>query len=124
MLKERRRRDSNPRAPEGKRISSAPRYDHFDTSPDSISCGCGSGIHSFIIIAESGENENPEIEKSGKKCRLIVVFLCLYRVCLSLSRHLIALEILIVCCDLVDEVSARYDLHDTVCSRLDDLMVS
>ena len=29
----RRRRDSNPRAPEGKRISSAPRYDHFDTSP-------------------------------------------------------------------------------------------
>ena len=28
----RRRRDSNPRAPEGKRISSAPRYDHFDTS--------------------------------------------------------------------------------------------
>ena len=30
----RRRRDSNPRAPEGKRISSAPRYDHFDTSPD------------------------------------------------------------------------------------------
>ena len=31
---QRRRRDSNPRAPEGKRISSAPRYDHFDTSPD------------------------------------------------------------------------------------------
>ena len=31
---ERRRRDSNPRAPEGKRISSAPRYDHFDTSPE------------------------------------------------------------------------------------------
>lgn len=30
----RRRRDSNPRAREGKRISSAPRYDHFDTSPD------------------------------------------------------------------------------------------
>ena len=30
----RRRRDSNPRAPEGKRISSAPRYDHFDTSAD------------------------------------------------------------------------------------------
>ena len=29
----RRRRDSNPRAREGKRISSAPRYDHFDTSP-------------------------------------------------------------------------------------------
>ena len=31
---ERRRRDSNPRAPEGKRISSAPRYDRFDTSPN------------------------------------------------------------------------------------------
>ena len=30
---QRRRRDSNPRAPEGKRISSAPRYDRFDTSP-------------------------------------------------------------------------------------------
>ena len=30
--KARRRRDSNPRAPEGKRISSAPRYDRFDTS--------------------------------------------------------------------------------------------
>ena len=30
----RRRRDSNPRAPEGKRISSAPRYDRFDTSPN------------------------------------------------------------------------------------------
>ena len=30
----RRRWDSNPRAREGKRISSAPRYDHFDTSPD------------------------------------------------------------------------------------------
>ena len=29
----RRRWDSNPRAPKGKRISSAPRYDHFDTSP-------------------------------------------------------------------------------------------
>ncbi len=26
-------RDSNPRAPEGKRISSAPRYDRFDTTP-------------------------------------------------------------------------------------------
>lgn len=32
----RRRRDSNPRAPEGKRISSAPRYDRFDTSPYNI----------------------------------------------------------------------------------------
>ena len=30
---QRRRRDSNPRAPEGKRISSAPRYDRFDTTP-------------------------------------------------------------------------------------------
>ena len=29
----RRRWDSNPRAPEGNRISSAARYDHFDTSP-------------------------------------------------------------------------------------------
>ena len=28
--------DSNPRAPEGKRISSAPRYDRFDTSPYNI----------------------------------------------------------------------------------------
>ena len=36
MLFWRRRRDSNPRAPEGKRISSAPRYDHFDTSPFSM----------------------------------------------------------------------------------------
>ena len=36
----RRRRDSNPRAPEGKRISSAPRYDRFDTSPCNV----------FIII--------------------------------------------------------------------------
>lgn len=34
--KERRRWDSNPRAPEGKRISSAPRYDHFDTSPSLV----------------------------------------------------------------------------------------
>ena len=33
------RRDSNPRAPEGKRISSAPRYDRFDTTPD---CSRGS----------------------------------------------------------------------------------
>ena len=32
----RRRWDSNPRAPKGKRISSAPRYDHFDTSPYSF----------------------------------------------------------------------------------------
>ena len=30
----RRRWDSNPRAPEGNRISSAARYDHFDTSPN------------------------------------------------------------------------------------------
>ncbi len=30
----RRRWDSNPRAREGKRISSAPRYDRFDTSPN------------------------------------------------------------------------------------------
>ena len=29
----RRRWDSNPRAREGKLISSQPRYDHFDTSP-------------------------------------------------------------------------------------------
>ena len=58
------------------------------------------------------------------KLKKLIILLCLYRVCLSLSRHLITLEILIVCCDLVDEVSARYDLHDTVCSRLDDLMVS
>lgn len=29
----RRRWDSNPRAPEDNRISSAARYDHFDTSP-------------------------------------------------------------------------------------------
>ena len=34
----RRRRDSNPRAPEGKRISSAPRYDHFDTSAYVVRC--------------------------------------------------------------------------------------
>ena len=32
----RRRWDSNPRAPEGNRISSAARYDHFDTSPIAI----------------------------------------------------------------------------------------
>lgn len=32
-LFQRSRRDSNPRAPEGKRISSAPRYDRFDTTP-------------------------------------------------------------------------------------------
>ena len=32
---QRRRRDSNPRGPEAKRISSAPRYDRFDTSPKS-----------------------------------------------------------------------------------------
>ena len=36
----RRRRDSNPRAPEGKRISSAPRYDRFDTSPFSWQILC------------------------------------------------------------------------------------
>ena len=33
-VKWRRRWDSNPRAREGKRISSAPRYDRFDTSPN------------------------------------------------------------------------------------------
>ena len=62
LIAERRRRDSNPRAPEGKRISSAPRYDHFDTSPDYMSCGCRSGIHSFIIISELRVNENPQNE--------------------------------------------------------------
>ena len=35
----RRRRDSNPRAPKDKRISSAPRYDHFDTSPSHMCRG-------------------------------------------------------------------------------------
>ena len=34
FLKQRRRRDSNPRAREGKTISSRSRYDHFDTSPN------------------------------------------------------------------------------------------
>ena len=33
LLRWRRRWDSNPRAPEGNCISSAARYDHFDTSP-------------------------------------------------------------------------------------------
>ena len=35
-MQKRSRRDSNPRAPEGKRISSAPRYDHFDTTPNNL----------------------------------------------------------------------------------------
>ena len=60
---ERRRRDSNPRAPEGKRISSAPRYDHFDTSPilykvvEITPFICA--VHSFFIIPEFSSKENP-----------------------------------------------------------------
>ena len=46
----------------GHSFSSAPRYDHFDTSPDYMSCGCRSGIHSFIIISELRVNENPQNE--------------------------------------------------------------
>ncbi len=37
VSKPRRRRDSNPRAPEGKRISSAPRYDRLNTSQNNKS---------------------------------------------------------------------------------------
>ena len=72
---------------------------------------------SFYIIPELRVNENPEIKK-------LVILLCLYRVCLSLPCHLIAFKILVISSDLVDEASARYDLHDTVGCRLDDLMVS
>ena len=56
--------------------------------------------------------------------KILIILLCLYRVCLSLSRHLVTFEILIVCGDLVDEVSSRHDFHDTVRGGLDNLMVS
>ena len=46
--------DSNPRAPEGKRISSAPRYDHFDTTPK-----CCQMLYNLIIITESRLKRNP-----------------------------------------------------------------
>ena len=53
----RRRRDSNPRAREGKRISSAPRYDHFDTTPSLASAKADTRI----IIAFSSEKSRENL---------------------------------------------------------------
>ena len=50
---QRRRRDSNPRAPEGKRISSAPRYDHFDTSAYVVRRGPRSGKIPYYTTSTS-----------------------------------------------------------------------
>ena len=46
----RRRRDSNPRDPEVKRISSAPRYDRFDTSAYTVPVPFGVRHFSFMIV--------------------------------------------------------------------------
>ena len=52
------------------------------------------------------------------------LIICLYRVSLSLSCHLIALKIFIISCDLIDQLTARNNLHDTVRCCLYDLVVS
>ena len=55
----RRRRDSNPRAPEGKRISSAPRYDRFDTTPY---------LSDLYILSEFEKYFKSSYEKVLKNC--------------------------------------------------------
>ena len=76
------------------------------------------------------EGSNPSVSALKKRqpavgCLFcLIILFCLHGVSLSLSCHLIALEILIVCGDLVDELSSRHDLHDAVRCGLYDLMVS
>ena len=54
---------------------------------------------------------------------VIILFTLSDRICESLSRHLIALKVLVVGRDLIDQLAVD-DLHDTVCGRLYDLMVT
>ena len=55
---------------------------------------------------------------------LVVLQLILHRIDLSLSCHLIAVEILVVGRDLVDQLSVRQKFHDAVGRGLHDLMVA
>ena len=59
--------------------------------------------------------------RSSRSC-LVVFFL--NSVSLSLSCHLVIFKVLIVSSNLVDELSARNNLHDTVGSCLDNLVVT
>ena len=54
---------------------------------------------------------------------VIILFTLSDRICESLSRHLIALKVLVVGCDLIDQLAVD-DLHDTVGSGLYDLVVT
>ena len=54
---------------------------------------------------------------------VIILFTLSDRIGESLSRHLIALKVLVVGSDLIDQL-AVYDLHDAVCGGLYDLMVT
>ena len=54
---------------------------------------------------------------------VIILFTLSDRICESLSRHLIALKVLVIGRDLIDQLAVD-DLHDTVCGRLYDLMVT
>ena len=54
---------------------------------------------------------------------VIILFTLSDRIGESLSRHLIALKVLVIGRDLIDQLAVD-DLHDTVCGRLYDLMVT
>ena len=54
---------------------------------------------------------------------VIILFTLSDRICESLSRHLIALKVLVIGRDLIDQLAVD-DLHDTVGSGLYDLVVT
>lgn len=75
--------------------------------------------HAVIIQAVSG---CPAWMRAPRFLLIIIFFLdC---VSLSLSCHLITLQIFIISGDLIDQLSARDDLHDPVRRCLYDLMIS
>ena len=60
----RRRWDSNPRALSDNRISSAARYDHFDTSPRAFAAG---GISAALLLyREMRRMSSPSVPKLGR----------------------------------------------------------
>ena len=64
-----------------------------------------------------------QTRKSLRVRILLVFFLCIYLQTLSLTSHLIAVEILIVRRNLINHTCTRNQLDDAVCNRLDKLMV-
>lgn len=79
--------------------------------------------HSYSHLDYAHTHRQPHLCAAVNCCLLIFIIRSCFCKALALSCHLIACKILIVCCYLINKLTAWNDFHNTVSSCLDELVI-